>query len=52
MAQREAFWAAKDNINRVHIWWHKSLFHVELGQYDAALQSMTGRCLQRCVRRA
>jgi hypothetical protein len=22
----------------VHIWWHKSLFHIELGQYDAALQ--------------
>jgi hypothetical protein len=21
----------------VHIWWHKSLFHLELGQYDAAL---------------
>ena len=45
MTQREAFWATKDNINRVHIWWHKSLFHVELGQYDAALQIYDGPLL-------
>jgi hypothetical protein len=36
MAGREQFWSTKDNINRVHIWWHKALFHVEPGQYDAA----------------
>jgi tetratricopeptide (TPR) repeat protein len=36
--EREPFWSSKDNLNRVHIWWHKSLFHVELGQYDAALE--------------
>ena len=45
MAQREPFWSTKDNINRVHIWWHKSLFHVELGQYDAALQIYDGPML-------
>lgn len=37
MAEREPLWSGKDNANRVHIWWHKALFHVELGQYDAAL---------------
>jgi hypothetical protein len=25
------------HVNQVHIWWHKALFHIELGQYDAAL---------------
>jgi hypothetical protein len=29
----------------VHIWWHKSLFHIELGQYDAALQIYDGPML-------
>ncbi|MEZ5855091.1 MAG: tetratricopeptide repeat protein [Hyphomicrobiaceae bacterium] len=38
MNERQALWAGKANSNRVHIWWHKSLFHVELGQYDQALK--------------
>ncbi len=42
MTNREPLWSTKDNINRVHIWWHKALFHVELGQYDAALQIYDG----------
>jgi tetratricopeptide (TPR) repeat protein len=37
MDEREALWSSTVNTNRVHIWWHKSLFHVELGQYQAAL---------------
>lgn len=37
MESREPFWSAPENANRVHIWWHKSLFHMELGQFDAAL---------------
>lgn len=37
MAAREALWSSPNHTNRVHIWWHKSLFHIELGQYDAAL---------------
>ena len=37
MAAREAWWASPEHTNRVHIWWHRSLFHLELGQYDAAL---------------
>jgi len=42
MASREAFWSGKDNASRVHIWWHKALFHVELGQYDAAMAIYDG----------
>jgi len=46
MAAREAYWASPENITRVHIWWHKSLFHVELGQYDAALALYDGPILE------
>ena len=45
MEDREPFWSSKDNVNRVHIWWHKSLFHIELGQYEAALQIYDGPIL-------
>jgi tetratricopeptide (TPR) repeat protein len=41
MIAREPFWSAPENITQVHIWWHKSLFHLELGQYDAALAYAT-----------
>jgi tetratricopeptide (TPR) repeat protein len=37
MAAREALWSTPSHLNRVHIWWHKALFHLELGQYEAAL---------------
>jgi tetratricopeptide (TPR) repeat protein len=50
MAAREPFWSSPDNLTRVHIWWHKSLFHVELGQYDAALACTTGRSSPRSGR--
>jgi len=46
MAAREAFWAAPDNGMRSHIWWHKSLFHLDLGQFDAALALYDGPILQ------
>jgi tetratricopeptide (TPR) repeat protein len=42
MAAREELWSSPSHTNRVHIWWHKSLFHVELGQYDAALALYDG----------
>ena len=42
MEEREPYWSSKDNLNRVHIWWHKSLFHIELGQFEAALQIYDG----------
>jgi hypothetical protein len=37
MTAREAFWSTPLHPNQVHIWWHKALFHIELGQYDLAL---------------
>ncbi len=42
MAEREALWSGKENSNRVHIHWHKALFHLELGEYDAALALLDG----------
>ena len=38
-------------MNQVHIWWHKALFHLELGQYEAALALYDGpmRATQRPV---
>src|SRR5882724_7475587 len=42
MAAREALWATPLHPNQVHIWWHKALFHLELGQYEAALALYDG----------
>jgi hypothetical protein len=42
MAAREALWSSPGHPNQVHIWWHKALFHLELGQYDAALALCDG----------
>jgi tetratricopeptide (TPR) repeat protein len=42
MAAREALWSTPSHLNQVHIWWHKALFHLELGQYDAALALYDG----------
>ena len=42
MVAREALWSTPDHMNQVHIWWHKALFHLELGQYDAALALYDG----------
>ncbi len=33
---REEAWAHCNNF-RFHVWWHKALMHLDLGQYDAAL---------------
>jgi tetratricopeptide (TPR) repeat protein len=42
MAAREAQWSTPSHANRVHIWWHRSLFHLELGQDEAALALYDG----------
>ena len=42
MAEREPLWSTKDNTNRVHIHWHKALFHVERGEHQAALALLDG----------
>lgn len=33
---REASWAHCNNF-RFHVWWHRALMHLDLGDYDAAL---------------
>ena len=45
MIAREPFWSAPENITQVHIWWHKSLFHLELGQHAEALAVYDGPLL-------
>ena len=51
MAARETLWSSPFHMNQVHIWWHKALFHLELGQYHAALALYDGplRATQRPV---
>ena len=36
MAARKPLRASESHPNRDHIWWHKALYHLDLGQYDAA----------------
>lgn len=36
LSGREASWAHCNNF-RFHVWWHRALMHLDLGQYDAAL---------------
>jgi len=42
MTEREALWSGPGHTNQVHVWWHKALFHLELGQYEAALALYDG----------
>jgi hypothetical protein len=51
MAAREPLWSTPGHMNQVHIWWHKALFHLELGQYEEALALYDGpmRATQRPV---
>jgi tetratricopeptide (TPR) repeat protein len=34
MVSREPHWSGDDNFFRIHNWWHRSLYHLELGQVD------------------
>lgn len=42
MIAREPHWAGDDNLFKVHNWWHRALFHLELGQHDDALALYDG----------
>jgi tetratricopeptide (TPR) repeat protein len=46
MDAREPLWSGRDNASRTHIWWHKALFHVELGDYAAAMQVYDGPIIE------
>ena len=37
MVTREPHWSGDDNFFKVHNWWHRALFHLELDQMDDAL---------------
>ncbi len=38
MIAREPHWTGEDNFFKVHNWWHRSLFHLDLGQNTEALR--------------
>lgn len=42
MQEREPFWAGEDNFFRVHNWWHRALYHLDLGEVDEALAIYDG----------
>ena len=37
MQSREADWAQEDNAFQFHNWWHKALFHLDLGEVEQVL---------------
>ncbi len=34
MISREPHWSGDDNFFKVHNWWHRSIYHLDLGQVD------------------
>ncbi|MGI9385365.1 MAG: tetratricopeptide repeat protein [Methyloligellaceae bacterium] len=42
MIAREPYWSGDDNFFRVHNWWHKALYHLDLGQVDEVLALYDG----------
>jgi tetratricopeptide (TPR) repeat protein len=42
MTAREPFWAGDSNAFKIHLWWHRALCHLELGQTEAALALYDG----------
>ncbi|MDI3324782.1 tetratricopeptide repeat protein [Pontibacterium granulatum] len=42
MTTREPYWSGEDNFFKVHNWWHLALYHLDLGQTDAALALYDG----------
>ncbi len=37
MLAREPYWSEEVNFFKVHNWWHRAVFHIDLGQTDHAL---------------
>ena len=42
MMAREPLWSSPDHLTQTHIWWHRALFHLELGQCPEALSIYDG----------
>ena len=39
MAEREPLWSTKEHANQAHIWWHKALFHISMGDNQAVFDA-------------
>jgi tetratricopeptide (TPR) repeat protein len=42
MIAREPHWSGDDNFFKVHNWWHRALYHLDLGQVDEVLRLYDG----------
>jgi tetratricopeptide (TPR) repeat protein len=42
MIAREPHWDGEDNFFKVHNWWHRALFHLDLGQMEEVLALYDG----------
>jgi len=42
MIAREEHWSGDDNFFRVHNWWHRALFHLDMGQVEEVLALYDG----------
>jgi hypothetical protein len=42
MIAREPYWSGDDNFFKVHNWWHRALYHLDLGQADEVLRLYDG----------
>ncbi|MFZ1414083.1 MAG: tetratricopeptide repeat protein [Defluviicoccus sp.] len=42
MMTREPTWSGDDNFFKVHNWWHRAVFHLDLGQIDQVLALYDG----------
>lgn len=42
MIAREPYWSGDDNFFQTHNWWHRALYHLDLGQNDQALALYDG----------
>ena len=42
MMARESAWSGEDNFFKVHNWWHRAVFHLDLGQIDQVLALYDG----------
>lgn len=43
MESREPHWSGDDSFFKVHNWWHKALFHMDLDEVDRALELYDAR---------
>ncbi len=43
MRVREPHWSGDDNLFKIHNWWHKALFHLDLGQIKTVMDLYENR---------